>query len=83
MRQGHYTAMQKWFGFSIMHSGGQETHKMLEPKNITFKVEGENGKKTILSNINLHINKDKFVVITGPNGGGKSTLAKVVVYDKT
>lgn len=57
MRQGHYTAMQKWFGFSIMHSGGQEAHKMLELKNITFKVEGENGKKTILSNINLHIKK--------------------------
>lgn len=52
---------------------------MLELKNITFKVEGENGKKTILSNINLHINKNKFVVITGPNGGGKSTLAKVIV----
>lgn len=51
---------------------------MLELKNITFKVEGEHGQKTILSNINLHINKNKFVVITGPNGGGKSTLAKII-----
>lgn len=51
---------------------------MLELKNITFKVEGENGKKTILSNINLYINTNKFVVITGPNGGGKSTLAKII-----
>lgn len=51
---------------------------MLELKNITFKVEGEKGEKTILSNINLHIDAHKFVAITGPNGGGKSTLAKII-----
>lgn len=33
---------------------------MLELKNITFKVEGENGKKTILSNINLYINTNNL-----------------------
>lgn len=33
----------------------------------------------ILNNINLNIDDGKFVVITGPNGGGKSTLAKVIV----
>ncbi|MBU5488777.1 ATP-binding cassette domain-containing protein [Clostridium sp. MSJ-8] len=33
----------------------------------------------ILNNINLTIDDSKFVVITGPNGGGKSTLAKVIV----
>lgn len=50
---------------------------MLELKNICFEVE-ENGKNIeILRNINLKIN-DRFVAITGPNGGGKSTLAKII-----
>lgn len=37
----------------------------------------EDGVK-ILDGINLKIDNSKFVVITGPNGGGKSTLAKVI-----
>ena len=32
----------------------------------------------ILKNINLTIDDEKMVVITGPNGGGKSTLAKII-----
>jgi len=51
---------------------------MLELKNISFKVDGKDGKKSILSKINLQVNANKFVVITGPNGGGKSTLAKII-----
>ena len=47
---------------------------MLELKNISFSADG----KQILHNINLTIDDAKFVVITGPNGGGKSTLAKVI-----
>ncbi len=47
---------------------------MLELKNISFSADG----KQILNNINLVIDDAKFVVITGPNGGGKSTLAKVI-----
>ncbi len=47
---------------------------MLELKNISFQAENE---KEILRNVNLAID-DKIVVITGPNGGGKSTLAKVI-----
>ncbi|MBR4123204.1 MAG: ATP-binding cassette domain-containing protein [Clostridia bacterium] len=50
---------------------------MLELKNISFSAEGENGTKEILKNINLKID-DGFSVITGPNGGGKSTLAKII-----
>lgn len=52
---------------------------MLELKNVSFQVEGEQGEKTILSDINLKIEDKKFIVITGPNGGGKSTLAKIIV----
>ncbi|MDD3393561.1 MAG: ATP-binding cassette domain-containing protein [Anaerotignum sp.] len=47
---------------------------MLELKNVSFSADG----REILKNINLVIEDEKFVVITGPNGGGKSTLAKVI-----
>ncbi len=47
---------------------------MLELKNISFQAEDE---KEILKDVSLKID-DKIVVITGPNGGGKSTLAKVI-----
>ena len=50
---------------------------MLELKGISFAAEGENGRKEILKNINLKIDEG-FNVITGPNGGGKSTLAKII-----
>ncbi len=51
---------------------------MLELKNITFEVDDGKSKKAILKDLNLTIDDNKFVVITGPNGGGKSTLAKLV-----
>ncbi len=50
---------------------------MLELKNVCFQVNEDNCEKEILKNINLTID-DGFVAITGPNGGGKSTLAKVI-----
>ena len=50
---------------------------MLELRNVSFKVSGEDGEKEILKNVSLKI-EDRFVAITGPNGGGKSTLAKVI-----
>ena len=49
---------------------------MLELKDISFQVNDETADKEILKNINLKI-EDRFVAITGPNGGGKSTLAKL------
>lgn len=48
---------------------------MLELKNICFTRDN----KKILDNINLKIDADKFVVITGQNGSGKSTLAKIIM----
>ena len=50
---------------------------MLELKNVSYTVQDERGEKTILKNINLSLD-DRFVAFTGPNGGGKSTLAKVI-----
>ena len=51
---------------------------MLELKNIVFNAENDGKKVGILRDISLTVDDNKFVVITGPNGGGKSTLAKVV-----
>ncbi len=48
---------------------------MLELKDICF----ERDNKKILDNVSITIEDGKFVVITGPNGGGKSTLAKVIM----
>ena len=51
---------------------------MLEIKNLCYTVTDENGKENrIIDDISLTIN-DRFVAITGPNGGGKSTLAKLI-----
>mgnify|MGYP003316652577 CR=1 FL=1 len=51
---------------------------MLELKDVSYVVKDENGEdKAILKNINLKID-ERFVAITGPNGGGKSTLAKII-----
>ena len=52
----------------------KDYRKMLKLENVTYTVEGD---RDILNNVNLEID-DRFVAITGPNGGGKSTLAKVI-----
>ena len=50
---------------------------MLELRNISYEVNEDQKEIGILKNINLKI-EDRFVAITGPNGGGKSTLAKII-----
>ena len=50
---------------------------MLELQHISYNVEQDGDNKGILHDINLTIS-ERFVAITGPNGGGKSTLAKVI-----
>lgn len=52
---------------------------MLEIKNLCFSAESETGKTEILKNLSLTVPDGKFIVITGPNGGGKSTLAKLIM----
>ena len=51
---------------------------MLELRNVSFGVEDEGERKEIIRDVSLTIPDDRFVVITGPNGGGKSTLAKLI-----
>ncbi len=53
---------------------------MLELRDISFNVTDENGiEKEIIKNISLKIDDQKFIAVTGPNGGGKSTIAKLIV----
>ena len=50
---------------------------MLRLENVSYVVEESGVKKTILNKINLDLD-ERVVAFTGPNGGGKSTLAKVI-----
>lgn len=51
---------------------------MLELKNVSFHVNAGTSDKEIIREVNVSIPDNKFVAITGPNGGGKSTLAKII-----
>ncbi len=55
-----------------------EDDEMLELKNISFGVDDEGERKEIIRDVSLTIPDDKLVVVTGPNGGGKSTLARLI-----
>lgn len=57
---------------------------MLELQHICYEVDQDGDQKGILRDINLTID-ERFVAITGPNGGGKSTLAKIIagIYQPT
>ena len=52
---------------------------MLKIENLRFAPQTEDGEKVIIQDLNLEIEDKKFVVITGPNGGGKTTLAKLIM----
>lgn len=52
---------------------------MLEVKNLTFKVNENGIERSIVEGISFDVKDGEMLVITGPNGGGKSTLAKVLM----
>ena len=52
---------------------------MLELKNLCLSADDEQGKVDILKDVSLTVADGEFLVITGPNGGGKTTLAKAVM----
>lgn len=51
---------------------------MLTLENVSFGVQEDRKEKEIIHDLNLTVGEHQFVVITGPNGGGKSTLAKLI-----
>ena len=62
---------------TISDTNGDDIN-MLELKNVSYSAGEENGGvKDILTDVSLQVS-ERFVAITGPNGGGKSTLAKLV-----
>ena len=57
---------------------------MLELKNLSFQVNEQGAeRKEIIKNISLTLEDNTFTAITGPNGGGKSTLAKLIMGIET
>ena len=52
---------------------------MLELKHISYSVREADETLGILKDISLTVDDHKLVVFTGPNGGGKTTLAKVIM----
>ena len=52
---------------------------MLEIKHLSYRVQDEAGAAEILRDVNLTIADKRFVVVTGPNGGGKTTLARAIM----
>jgi len=52
---------------------------MLKITDLRYRVNDEGGEKDILNGIDLEVQDGSFIVITGPNGGGKTTLAKAIM----
>ena len=53
---------------------------MLELKNVDVAaIDGDGNKIEILKDINLSLENKKIYVVTGPNGGGKTSLAKAII----
>ena len=51
----------------------------LKLENIKWNLSDENGvNKEIIKDISLEFGDGKLIVVTGPNGGGKTTLAKLI-----
>ena len=52
---------------------------MLKVENLSFSVNEKGMERNILSDVSFDVKSGEMLVITGPNGGGKSTLAKVIM----
>ena len=52
---------------------------MLSIRGLTYHVHDDGGDKDILKNVDLDVEDGRFIVVTGPNGGGKTTLAKAIM----
>ena len=51
---------------------------MLELQNLSFQVPDGGSEKEIIRDVSLVIPDGRLIAVTGPNGGGKPTLAKLI-----
>lgn len=56
---------------------------MLEVQNLTYEVVENGRKQTIVKDVSFSVDDGEMLVITGPNGGGKSTIAKLLIGIET
>lgn len=65
-------------GLSLQRVENKRGANMLKVDNLTFEVNEEGRKRCLVNHISFEVKDGEMLVITGPNGGGKSTLAKVL-----
>lgn len=56
---------------------------MLKAENLVLYVDENGSRKCLLDHISFQVDDGEMLVITGPNGGGKSTLAKTLMGIET
>jgi Fe-S cluster assembly ATP-binding protein len=58
---------------------------MLKMESLSLDITNGSGDVSILKNIDLELENEKFYALTGPNGGGKTSLARVImgIYKNT
>ena len=66
-------------------AGKRKERMMLEVEHLSYDIHEEGRQSEILSDISFSVEDGEMLVITGPNGGGKSTLAKLLmgIYTQT
>lgn len=50
-------------------------HPVIRLSDVTYNAEG----RSILADVNLTVDRRDFIAVTGPNGGGKTTLLKIIL----
>ncbi len=58
-----------------MNDTAKRPYTLISLSDIEISYDG----RTVLSNVNLDINRNDFIAITGPNGGGKTTLLRIIL----
>ncbi len=63
---------------TVIGTKGKSKSDMLEMKNVSFHVDAEGENREIVRDVSLSVPDGRLVAVTGPNGGGKSTLARLI-----
>ena len=52
---------------------------MLKVEHLSYEIEEDGKKQEILKDVSFEVKDGEMLVVTGPNGGGKSTIAKLMM----